>query len=141
MLRRIGYGLGLLFVLACIAAYPLTWGRWAGLYWATKRSGLTGVGIEGGTLALSSTWHEGEGYPSRGGWEQLIERRSSVPHGLLWRVGAKRSTWTKGGVVFFPVWMPALAASLFMAWRWRRRTRRRGAGFPLEKLPVNGGSR
>jgi hypothetical protein len=27
MVRRIGYGHGLLFVLACVVAYPLTWGR------------------------------------------------------------------------------------------------------------------
>src|SRR5215211_5274958 len=31
MLRRIGYGLGLLFVLACVAAYPLTWERGWGI--------------------------------------------------------------------------------------------------------------
>jgi hypothetical protein len=146
MLRRIGYTLGLLFVLACVAAYPLTWGRQAVLG-HTKGDRTVNVMIRSGSFDLSHlvlqildpklkpTTH-------KTGWDVRLVSKPGYTHPpdnwkALVRPGFLRDDKAtprfayRSYVLSVPLWMPALAASLFMAWRWRRRRTRSGAGFPM----------
>jgi hypothetical protein len=136
MFRRIGYILGLLFVLACVAAYPLTWGRVVvarsvGSGWAHQLS--VGHGRLHVTRFEPVSYADGlvtYTFPSAilGGGRYLPTFRSDF------------YDFTGSYDATCPLWMPALATSLFMAWRWRRRRTRRGAGFPVaEKSQGTGG--
>ena len=51
MVRRIGYILGLLFVLACALAYPLTWGREADVAY-TGTNSRTSATVHQGALVV-----------------------------------------------------------------------------------------
>jgi hypothetical protein len=134
MLRRTGYILGLLFVLACVAAYPLTWRIYVGFDFDGPW-GQAGFGASTGSCFM---------HRYRDAWAREFRVRPSVDtvrmpvrHGWLWQVAADRITFPGGDAVVYrcPLWMPALPVSLFMAWRWRRRRTRRGAGFPVAEVP------
>jgi hypothetical protein len=139
MLWRTGYILGLLFVLACALAYTLTWGqaRWTEYDRDANRVSPT-VSVTHGWLALqlNYVWLDVGSLKGAG----FVSRSEPVPSDARYLYAvrvARGSTTIRTGlvmtsyVVAFPLWMPALATSLFMAWRWRRRRTRRGAGFPV----------
>jgi hypothetical protein len=133
MFRRTGYILGLLFVLACVAAYPLTWGRWIRCAYFTEHRFAFAV-VLGGQLRLgyNRPTHLPPELPP--GFYADSEPIAGA-RGRLYTVGSGTLDGVGGGiVVFFPLWLPALVASLFMAWRWRRRRTRRGAGFPVDQV-------
>src|SRR5688500_8722208 len=116
MLRRIGNGLGLLFVLACVAAYPLTWG---GVNHYRIRSGNTLVwaAFSNGQLNVGTLRRAYLFEPP--GFSQMVSGGIRFRLQDLYRV---RIHWFPsqlgiGGFTSLPLWMPALAASLFMAWR------------------------
>lgn len=137
MLRRGGYILGLLFVAGCLAAYPLTWGRvliasynapefmvlvnvrYGGVYFAT-------LGIRPQDLVDSVDPSTVK--PLRVG----LDAETPPLRDELYRVSLARP-WVIPSSTRFPLWMPAAAVAGFMAWRWRRSRRRRGAGFPMER--------
>jgi hypothetical protein len=138
MLRRTGYILGLLFVLACALAYPLTWGRYriVRVHSNDAEGGFTGriafVGVNTGQLRAGiqtggpvppTGWSVAtfDG-PVRGKYFFEVAYLSTVSRKIL---DIRTITF------ILPVWMPALAASLFMAWRWRRRRTRKATGFPV----------
>jgi|SRR5687768_782496 len=135
MLRRIGYGLGLLFVLACVAAYPLTWGRMRGAFYvrpgffvlAEVADGLLWVNVS--TLRINDEGFEWQSSFTEGPDSKRLYLmrcdREVLPEGNLGKIRR---------IVAFPLWMPALSVSLFMTWRWRRRRTRRGAGFPVDEV-------
>src|SRR5258708_2496452 len=52
VLRRFGYILGLLFILACLAAYPLTWGREAAVRYTRQRGSTCWIGVTSGMLSV-----------------------------------------------------------------------------------------
>jgi hypothetical protein len=129
MLRRIGYGLGLLFVLACVAAYPLTWGRCA-QFAHPWRERLVGAAIDHGLVEA--------GFRRLMVWDveaaQADVSDSAFARRLLYEVRIGRmpaDLLADGWIVTFPLWLPAVITAGFMAWRWRRRRTRRGAGFPV----------
>jgi hypothetical protein len=129
MLRRIGYGLGLLFVLACVAAIPLTWAREAGIRFLGSRVRIY-VRAASGQAEVGAVWTP-KPFPYEG-FSAVPARRQSPEWQGLFRFSWRRVMPGLGAVVSFPLWMPAVAASLFMAWRWRwRRTRRGAAAFPM----------
>lgn len=134
MLPRAGYTLGLLFVLACAAAYPLTCSR---LYILDRRSpnGMLLITVSSGGFTLGTL-------PDALTDSAVIERTE-------WRFGSElapfrpevlyRVNYTSGSGarwLSLPLWLPALPVSLFMAWRWRRSKRREAAGFPLDQRTV-----
>jgi hypothetical protein len=125
MLRRIGYGLGMLFVLACVLAYPLTWTRWAGL--TVRMPWMLELGTQGGQVQVY--WNE---YGAEWGASlntSLYDDPPSSSATWQFRVVREPGDW---GSAQFPLWVLPLATSLFMAWWWRRRRTRRGAaGFPM----------
>jgi hypothetical protein len=112
MLRRVGYIVGWGFVLAYVAAYPLTWGRHAGAMYL--RSGgwspaceVCNGNVSFGVIALD--WSVGLLWETRAapvGWEYLYRMRyvSNAPFG-------------RGGSIEFPLWMPAALVGLWMGWR------------------------
>ena len=130
MFRRAGYILGLLFILACAAAYPLTWWKFYNVShesrgrveFATVQYGELTIGSVSLPTSVSNPhadqWEHGRG------WTDSDGRR-------LYR--ARLRTTLPNPVVSFPLWIPAIAASLFMAWRWRRSRRRQAVGFPLDQ--------
>ena len=65
MLRRTGYILGLLFVVACVAAYPLTWGRIVSIAYVTEQGRHGSVGVVNGQIELGVGW---ERMPFKPGW-------------------------------------------------------------------------
>jgi hypothetical protein len=130
MLRRTGYILGLLFVLACALAYAMTWNR----VHSVKRlspSGVFVIRVESGNLtvgAVDATYY-GQHRPAYAFWTHG-SGPADFNRAELYRVGHESDAESRR--VFAPLWMPALAVALFMAWRWRReRTRRQALGFPV----------
>jgi hypothetical protein len=64
---------------------------------------------------------------------------TTANHHRLVAFGARRYAIGTGWSVYCPMWLPALAASLFMAWRWKLgRRHHKGAGFQVETAPAFG---
>jgi hypothetical protein len=133
MLRRIGYTIGLLFVVACVAAYPLTWGKVAVFRydrlgwcpWGQLTHGHVSVGAY-----LSTTEGAYDGLRTL-----VVSGEFAVQYLYVTRYEPIPPTFkVRGGTLTFPTWLPALPVSLFMAWRWRRSRRRVAAGFEVERL-------
>jgi hypothetical protein len=146
MLRRIGYGLGLLFVLACALAYPLTWER---VTFASYDRGVGRLSPRGSAhcghvmIGVCHTSRNAFDWTRRGTGYYRWTEPSPVARHHLYKVEFRRE-WIDDGVgimaftlyeITMPLWMPALAMSLFMAWRWRRRRRRRAARGFAAALP------
>jgi hypothetical protein len=129
MIRRLGYILGLLFVAACVAVYPLTWGRAGVVRWHEDQL-LVRAGVVMGRFVF--VYLDREGIVSTEGLDGSI-RKANVEMPMLYEVGLERLTrdFGFGFQVWFPLWMPALVVSLFMAWRWRRSRRRKAMGFEV----------
>lgn len=129
--RRLGHTFGLLFVLPCIAAYPLSWGRNPGVV-LTGSPGYVSIGVAFGRLEVA-TLRTGRSEPVSIVADVRKERFSAD---RLWRVKFGRTSHgtSVSEVACFPLWIPALASCLFMAWRWQRRRKVRGAvGFPVDR--------
>jgi hypothetical protein len=129
VLRRAGYILGLLFVLACVAAYPLTWGR---IHVLRRHSpdrvrhvSVTWGGMVLGTSPSSRFLGPQTGWKFRSGGAVYVPQPLWLP-GFGFDAGYNH--------LFVPLWMPAMSVSLFMAWRWRRSRRRQATGFEVERL-------
>lgn len=136
MVRRVGYIVGLLFVLACMVAYPLTWARASSLAYERAGGWAAGVGIASGHIEFTLLHAE-----------MTMETRlvsESRPRPMWARdLYAVDVNWSKDEkvrrivmsvwLVELPLWMPAAVVSLFMAWRWRRSRRQRATGFPLDQ--------
>ena len=127
MIRRLGYILGLLFVTACLAAIPATWARRtvliysAGAWRASASAGAgrlwLGVSRPVARLNPGFTVHRFPG--------------TTANYHRLVAFGVRRYAIGTGWSVYCPLWMPALAASPFMAWRWRWGRRQQMAGFQV----------
>ena len=122
----------------------MTWGRWAGIGRQGDRSHF-GASVSKGTLGLTLV--------------RYADRQTDKPDwsaGILFLPGFtdRSPAWTflfmpqLGRQAFYgaidmwsvsvPLWMPALAASLFMAWRWRRRRRGDGRAFEVVSTGQSG---
>jgi hypothetical protein len=133
MFARMCFILGILFVLACAAAYPLSWGRWGAVSYIGDNWG-TEVALVNGRCELLLVWNRPLSIPRGFNCPGWYSRPSS--QGDLWRVkiGSKGVSPYSGGEVSFPLWMPALIVVQAVAWsRWRKR-RRRLAGFPVQTV-------
>jgi hypothetical protein len=120
----------MLFVVACVAAYRLTWGRMAiAEYLSSTR--VVSLTLESGTLRVGTVgekWVTGD-RAIEGGWRsssiELPTRREAL-YRFRYQFDPRGSY-----SVFVPLWMPALAVTMFMAWQWRRRRRRQAKGFQV----------
>jgi hypothetical protein len=141
MLRRIGYILGLLFVLACVTAYPLTWGHSVLVSYCGSGEAASEILIRCGHVDLGLYRFVPNPLPQE---ERGLRLRRGSPTGVyaayFYNVRFIRESYsspvhtTHVHRASFPLWMPALAASLFIAWRWRRRrARRQMPGFDVAK--------
>ena len=116
----------------CVAAYPLTWNR---LYILDRRSpdGLLLLNVNSGGLTIGKLPDvlTDSAVIERTEWQFGFEPAKFRPDALH-RVGHASGPNTRW--LFFPLWLPALAISLFMAWRWRRSRCRQAAGFPVGEI-------
>lgn len=127
MRRRIGYIIGLLVVLACVAAYPLTWGRAADVRYTGERW-LAGTRVRSGQCRISVV-RLSKPFVHKGYMAGVNDWPAEAD--VLYSIKGERTSYEGvGGWVHFPLWLPALPVSLFMVWRWGRRTRE-GAVFPV----------
>jgi hypothetical protein len=133
VLRRTGYILGLLFVAACAAAYPLTWGRYYRCAYMTEqyRYAFAAVTCGQARLCVHRPTHLAPPWPF--GFHSY--KSSATPaRRVAFAIGADTVSSIDGGiVVYFPLWMPALAISLLMVWGWRRSRHRQSTGFPVDQ--------
>src|SRR5687768_9963205 len=99
MLRRIGYGLGLLFVLTCVAAYPLTWGRYRlCIYYKPDWRAIAST--ESGRVELGVLWRR---HPIEG-FRLAADGETAVKADLVYAAGYGRVRGDGGGFIFFPLW-------------------------------------
>jgi hypothetical protein len=132
VLRRIGYILGLPFVAACVAAYPLTWGRDVQAVYG--RSGwVLAADTCNGRLSVNVVRFVGWGGMDLGPSVEISQAETGARDVYAVRAARTQSGGVKEYIVEFPLWMPALAISPFMALLWRRR-RRRTVGFEVEQV-------
>ena len=126
MTRRLGYILGLLFVAACTAAYPLTWDKQLLVRHQSPR-GITFVDVRSGSIAIGV---RRDPFPGEPRW---VWSATDMPQ-TQYRVLPDFSFTVSDRYVHVPLWTTALAASLFMAWRWRRSRRRNALGFEVRTV-------
>lgn len=130
MLRRTGYIVGLLFVAACAAAYPLTWGQSTGVTYQHRGQEFF-MSVAYGRCTVGRAVGSAEN-PS------IAFERIPVNWLVTDELYAVRFQRGNSGTraLLFPLWLPATIVSLFMGWRWRRSRRQNSTGFPLDRRTI-----
>src|SRR5258706_5765091 len=107
MLARVCFILAILFVAACAAAYPLTWGRWGSVLYIGANWGIE-ASVEHGRGYFATVW--GKPPPMEPGFQCLGWQPRPANDGDL-RRGQEYTRAVQpypGGDGFFPLWMPAV---------------------------------